>query len=275
MERSPGVVIATYAIGEAMDIFCEQRSTGEARLRFDVGNPESDVAGTVRGPFSAFSSTLPSTHSIRQGRCVVVDPCYWTPTLPFHYEVEVAADGKEYQFQWGIRWCVPHRDDLRLGGKRFVFRAIEFDVMGSGDVEASLGLLRELKTGLIVHSPSDELCQLATERGVILFAAGEATDSSLGHLNRHAGVHFASGFRRGTDLLAVSRPSESHGHIELLDEDELKQSVGGGDRHGRPQFISRPASASGINDLRDACDALQRDMARFGQFAGYLITSDS
>lgn len=273
--RMFGVCITPEAFIKYMDIFCEQRSTGEARLRFDLGDGEAGIVGTVRGPFSAYSSTLPSSYAIRQGRCVVVDPCYWTPALPFHYEVEVKADGSEFQFQWGIRWCVPHRGDIRLGGKRFVFRAIEFDVMASGDVELSLRRLRELKTGLIVPAPNDALCQLATKHGILLFAVGDMTDESLCHLNGYAGVHFATGCRHGTDLLTVSPAGDSRGHIELLDANQVEESDGGGVRHGRPQFISRRTTARGIDDLRDACDALQRDMARFGQFAGYLITTDS
>ena len=152
-----------------MHIECSAQTAGSVVVSF--GANASAVEGSIRGPFSKYARTLPSTTAIRLGRCKIVDPCYWTPSTPFLYEVTVSGDtGSECktQFMWGIRRCLPHRNDLILNGKRFVFRAIK-----PASMDIDLTELRELSSGLVLSHTDEKLCELASESGVMIFFDGE------------------------------------------------------------------------------------------------------
>jgi hypothetical protein len=49
------------------------------------------IEGLITGPYCAYARTLPATYPIRSGQVSIVDPCYWTPELPFLYQIEATA----------------------------------------------------------------------------------------------------------------------------------------------------------------------------------------
>ncbi|MEQ8835382.1 MAG: hypothetical protein RID07_01105, partial [Lacipirellulaceae bacterium] len=101
------------------------------------------VTGILRGPRCRFSKTLPSTFSFEGKELLVTEPCYWSPRLPFLYEIELEVnlqDGTSLQFEHRLginRWDI-HHQNLRLEGKRTVLR-------GGSVSEFEADLARELE----------------------------------------------------------------------------------------------------------------------------------
>ena len=255
-----------------MDVFCDERTAGHARVRFLV-DTGTEITGTIRGPFCKYARTLPSTFPIRDGQAIVVDPCYWTPRLPFRYEVTVSTTTTDQvthdQFLWGIRHCIPHRNHIFLDGKRYVLRAIE----PPADQQVDLAKFRELASGLVVQTPSENLCEAASEYGVMIVAMAAVAPDACRSANRHAAVHFC---RRNTnvdrcDIVSLADTEGARGTVVSMKECDLSNAHQNLDF---PVFVRRQASRASIEDLRRSCDALQRDVATHGQFAGYIITVD-
>src|SRR5687767_11537466 len=53
--------------------------------------PVESLRASILGPKCAYARTLPSEYSNIEGQSeiVVQEPCYWTPELPFLYELTV------------------------------------------------------------------------------------------------------------------------------------------------------------------------------------------
>ena len=246
-----------------MQIFTANRITSCVDVCFKaIGK----VQGTVRGPFCKYSRTLPSTYPITDNLARVVDPCYWTPRLPFRYEITASfTDGEgntqEHQFLWGLRRCEPHKDKLRLDGKGFVVRGVQ----ATDNID--LELLRELSAALVVTRADDPLCQQASEMGILVIdqAGKQQGDSPIQAWP--AAVHFSAGPRADVpaDVLTIS--SDSDGNVLLCNEADVP-----GPPTARPIFVERRVESHDVADMRKACDTLQKDMAQIGQFAGYIIS---
>lgn len=249
-----------------MEIRCRDQTSSSTRIVVSHSNATS-ISGSVRGPFCDFARTLPSTFPIVDGLATVVDPCYWTPKLPFRYEVQLDIEWKDGSRErraapWGLRWCIPHRNDLRLDGKRFVFRAVSF---AAGQVE--LSVCRDLNCGLLVDAKEVEVFEAASKVGVPLIVnVASCSEEEQRQLAWYPAVHFV---RDPTiamgDILPVT-PNASQG-IRWIDETAMSESPPG----SCPTFVVRKMPARPLSELRSACDQLQRDLARHGQFAGYLI----
>lgn len=262
---------ATATFRRLMDIYCELRSASHARIRFRCSDLQHEVRGTIRGPFCKYARTLPATFPIEEGQAVVVDPCYWTPRMPFRYEVRVSLThetGKveQEQFLWGLRCCMPHKNSLYLDRKRYVVRAVSIP-----EAQVDLSQLRELSCGLVMESPTDVLCEAASELGVMIVQTAEHSATSLRALNRHPAIHFAFGedTMRWTNVLPLSRTADTrNSSIALVDE----RVVASQRQSESPIMVRRECRSSDIAQMRHACDELQRDMATHGQFAGYIVT---
>jgi len=256
-----------------MNIYSVERTASFARIRFQ--HPEAiHIAGTIRGPFCRYARTLPTNHAISDGEAVVVDPCYWSTELPFRYEIKLelqtASGVEQLDFRWGIRGLVPHKKDLRREGKRYVVRAISPKM-----VDFELADLREMSATLRVQHSSEmsELYEEASEAGVMLTVVADEAGPELSQLlNGFPAVSFletdhSSASVQHTDLLSVG-PSQSSSNIVSVDE-------AGADLGAvqKPVFASRAVDASSLQEMRNECDALQRDVAKYGQFSGYVITS--
>ncbi len=108
---------------------------------------------------------------------VVPDPCFWTPELPFLYRAEIELRrGAELLWRCerllGIRRLGVRGQSLFFDGKRFVLRGAMRPPMGSGEwgMGNDEAFARESWTALVVPEPSDEVCELASRRGVLLVA---------------------------------------------------------------------------------------------------------
>lgn len=140
-----------------------------------------EVTGFVRGPFSEFAKTLTADYQLRPvnqagakittAQVMVMEPCYWTPHLPFMYELNLdlkMADGRTEvaHFQTGIKRMHVEGRNIRLQGKRIVLRGLRC----SPPDEKMLYLAQECETALVVGYPSEPVCDLASRLGVPLIA---------------------------------------------------------------------------------------------------------
>ena len=159
---------------------------------------------SIRGPFCKYSRTLPATVPIRDGQALVVDPCYWTSGLPFRYEITLdESEGvAAQQFMWGIRWCVPHQQNLLVDGKGYVVRAAGWQ---SGfELEA----FRDARCALFTKTRLDSgIYERASELGVLIVDASATPDANVdlpapeNTFQREPSVHFTL-VQRGTANLA-------------------------------------------------------------------------
>jgi hypothetical protein len=113
------------------------RVTVYARLREPPADGRYALRGTIRGPHCLYSTTLQTTADFKDAgpgetllaKALVVDPCYWTPELPFLYDVEVELlrEGKvtaRARREFGMRDLAVRGRFLYLNGKRFVPRGV-------------------------------------------------------------------------------------------------------------------------------------------------------
>lgn len=148
-------------------------------LRPHRGGKIAEITGVVRGPFCEFAKTLtadfPLKKVIHAGletdsvEALILDPCYWTPQLPFLYEFQLTlkmTDGSEKSAvtRAGVTRLHCLEDHLRLNLKRIVLRGAHCDQLD----EASFQQARESETALIVNCPDEQVCELASRWGVPL-----------------------------------------------------------------------------------------------------------
>ena len=149
---------------------------------------------------------------------------------------------------------------------------------------------------MFVERPSDAICELASEVGVWLMAGvegnGAALEAELSRLARYAAVFMAvlptgtpvarSMRHAAPNLLLAERPatdgkmagslaSPPHADCVVLDATD-PETFAVAARGTRIPIIAqrRPADPQNVVGARRASDALQRDLASLGDYAGYI-----
>lgn len=255
-----------------MKIQCVDRCEGQATIRFTLehGVATQSINGIVRGPFCQRSRTLPSNHRVESGRAVVVDPCFWTPKLPFLYEVQLQHETpsgiESVEFQFGIRWCVTDDSNIRLDGKCHVVRAVA--PKGPIDLDA----VQASSASLLLHRYDAALCKAASEQGVMVVCLDLLSDVQAEEAQQYPALQFARETPAlSTDILPLAVAPTRH-KVCLTEESAVLQ---GNDYAAEPpRFLLRRGVDLSVSEMRRECDQLQRDYAKFGQFAGYLIDSE-
>ena len=162
---------------EHLDLVFIDRTENHVRVmvRPCVSSPISQVAGIIRGPYSDFSKTLTADSRLRPlessgwVETLIVEPCYWTPQLPFWYDLRLIVtfdDGssRETVVPFGINRFFCERGNFLLEGKRVVLRGLTIAAPASDQYEAA----REYETALIVSRPTVDTLQAASRLGVPL-----------------------------------------------------------------------------------------------------------
>ena len=140
-----------------------------------------EMTGFVRGPFCDWTKTLTADFPLQPVRqtgtqavsveTLVMEPCYWTPHLPFMYDLQLnleMADGRSecVTLRTGMkRWHGEGRN-FRLEHKRLVLRGLRC----TSPDEKLLQLARKCETALLVRNPDATVCELASRLGVPLIA---------------------------------------------------------------------------------------------------------
>ncbi len=177
-------------------------SPSAASVYFTMRDGEKIVsaAGMFSGPFCEYARTLPTefsvqlaTHPAREqsiAESLVVDPCFWSPTLPFTYKVELqlqVESGQELSYRGtvGMRQWHAQQKNLFLGGRRTVLRGYRCHDLCDETIQQA----HQLEAALLV-GPSDQKAyeaadRLGTSLVIDLRKAGESLHDQMHCLNWH------------------------------------------------------------------------------------------
>ncbi len=287
---------------ERLELFFGGASNAVAHVYARVREVEADgrctLSGSLSGPECQYAQTLPARFDfVDRGpgasilaAATVPDPCYWTPQMPHLYRATVSLmrDGKVVGSAVrvvGMRRLGAVGRDLRFDNQRWVVRGIALDAARS--LEA-LTACHGASAALVVHEPSDELCQRASCAGVLLVAQlNQGNIAAIRHLSRWpaVGIIVLRSADPATDqaLNALGRvcvlaqrfgPEENVvpqrwaqvAVVDVGDLQSLPQRIAGADL---PLIAHRPWNAAKeIEPARAECDRLQRDLAASGALAG-------
>jgi hypothetical protein len=234
---------------------------------------------------------------------IVPDPCFWTPELPFLYRAEIQLQrGDELLASWqrtvGIRRLGARGRFLFFEGKRFVLRGI-FNDGERSNLETTLAnqaeFFRQTWTALVVPNPNSRFCQFSARRGILLVAdlrdtvANDATslttiiqqlaqapavgvavlpnDPSVAAIRQHLRNLLLAQFCSANESLAIA-PWADLLFVEVSDLADFLQKTA----HGNLPIVAvrRDHGSNSVEQSRAACDRLQSDLAKFGDFAGYV-----
>ena len=263
-----------------------------------------DVSGVLRGPMCQYARTLPAAYqsavdATGQVTFAVPEPCYWTPELPFLYRLTLewkGAGGTAAPFDRtvGLRGLYCRRRDLMLESKRFVLRGGRANRL---DIE-ELPLARKAETALVVDDPSDELCEAASLKGVLLLAdlrsVGElwlrrveefawmpAVAMALVSAEQlRAAVDGRDGVKVAIDV-PVAQVVDCSAPASVLHEaaNVVAMELAMGERppdwiaaYGKPVLAMCRGGAEGdYREMRASCDRLQAELAPEFDLAGYFV----
>ncbi len=232
----------------------------------------------------------------------VTDPCFWSPQLPALYQVhvELRQHGKVIETedrQLGIRSFGVRQDSLYLNGQRWVPRG----VMRGSVVDEPLAAWIEASTVMVAEQAEEEVCRQASNQGVfmivVLRSSGDQLVKEVKRLARWAAVGLVVldgsaeiGPLRSAapnlvfgrivdDGMPVPRSPDDVTDCDVTDcdvivarSDSVEEIGGRLSTAGLPVVAFRPGNSTGrLSERRAACDRLQRDLAQYGPFAGYLV----
>jgi hypothetical protein len=273
--------------------------------RLPVIDPGLRLVGTLRGPRSRYAHTLEVTAKFRSlpgqdslvAEAILTDACYWSPELPYLYQAHVELwQGDQWvatvERPYGVRPLAIRGTDLVYASKRFVLRAVGCNAA----TDEALATCRELGAALYRYEPSDDLCERATEIGVLVVAEVSGSPQHLTHeikrLARWPAVGLAvcmqaAGWPMESQSLAPNlllsqwtpqASTEMKGErVCFVPFDSLREGSQAFMSHGGPIVVVGELSTSEedpielqLSTRRKSCDELQGHLAKLGQFAGYV-----
>lgn len=227
-----------------------------------------------------------------RAQALVTEPIFWSPDWPALYDVTVelrrgSAVVETATRTIGLRPLAVAGRNLVFGGKTWVLRAIRSEAPS----EAILRQCREHAAALLAPAESLDEKRLtqASEQGVLVIAeiAGGSAEAELSRLSRYAAVAIGvlppgCGAVRsaapGNILLAhhlvqgQSEPPPDDARLVLGKVTDAATFADWGRTLTRPVIAFRPLPLLvEIATARAECDRLQRDLAPYGQFAGYIV----
>ena len=271
-----------------------------ARLPHFADSDGLTIGGTVRGPRCLHAETLPTTvRLVDQGpgptllaRALIPDPVFWSPDLPAIYDVTVnLSRGREIiaatTQQMGLRALGAEGRNLILEGKRFVLRGVS-----NSSTNSKLPRdWRAATAAYVTSQPGVEQLEEASQWGA--WAVAELPQSGNDEITS---LRTLSGYPAAA--IAIVRGNLPHDFVHhaiapnILVAQHIERSAQ--EVHSWTQLVTAPAepellrelqarldlpliavrklnSPLPIAEVRAACDALQRELAPIGQFAGYIV----
>lgn len=289
----------------SLDVFYGDLTVAQAHVYARLPRPADDaglsLVGQVRGPRCLQAETLPVTSPLVDlgpgptllARAVIPDPCFWSPDLPAIYDVTVhLLRGREIvataRRELGLRAFGVRGRHLALEGKRWILRGVST----TSTVATLPRQWREVLASYVTAENAEDRLAEASQWGALAIvelncAASDAPDR-LRELARHPAValvivrgELPANFKLSqiAPNLLLAQPFENaalviHPWAQVLwlenADAHLADSVLG--RTALPIIVASPLAApQPLADARAACDALQRDLADIGQFAGYIV----
>lgn len=237
----------------------------------------------------------------------IPDPCFWSPDLPalYHLTLELRHENAVVQsvdLEIGLRFLGTKGNSLFLEGKRWVLRAIHQDAVR----ETPLEEWREAGAAMVVDHLREELFCETSREGVMVVATVVGARSGRVFLDleandsrqvtpdlRRVSQYASAGFLIAEDQneTAFNLKSLFPNTILVLTGDVVRSSVSapwpaatildvnkvGLEKVGelaRSRAIIALRRIPGVRsfaEARAACDLLQRDLAPYGDCAGYIV----
>jgi hypothetical protein len=283
------------------------RATVYVRAPLPDRNHAWQLAGRVRGPFTARGHTLPSNASLEDlgggdsllARASVIDPCTWSPEAPNLYDVaiELLRDGMPHSKltrRIGLRDLRPQRSDLLLDAKRIVLRGMECDH------DQSPAAWRDASAVRVLNRIDDPWLEQADSQGVFTIVRLDELDvidaPLLRQVARHACVALVvlSATSRlpenvrlvAPNLLLAQRladkepiakepvakePVAPWAHVAWIEANDRLRFARLARGVSLPIVAVKTGSFPSLSEARQACDSLQAELASAGQFAGYIV----
>jgi hypothetical protein len=273
----------------------------EASVRVTLAaSGDVDLAGEweLYGPRCEYGRTLASTFRGRTTKgggvqFLVTEPCYWSPAMPFLYEVrrlgERDADGAH---SLGLRRLIAHGRNLRLAGERIVLRGATCKSLD----ELTAREAHDAGCALTLDAWSQPVLEAATRFGTsaLLDAAVDvdvlklikatswqpsvagiilnrrSLDAANLHLANASGILLAQLFNSQCWDDATSLSPNANLIVVNLAEGERPPSWMAA--CGRPVVaIRRGPTYPDFEQARAGCDRLQAELAPEFDLAGYFI----
>ena len=285
----------TIQLGHAVD--------SEARIYIHAHDDAEIVSiqGRLRGPQCHYARTLAAEHRIEQltgkrnqkflAQGLITDPCYWTPPLPFQYELQLElqdASGEKHALKTliGLSRRGAEGRHLRLERRRSVLRGAQVSLATPDDLSAA----RLAETALLVDAPHTELCSEASRLGVPLVVDLRGSDTYLAQQQRLTwcpamliallNPEQLRGASRTSSLLAQSI-STSTSELEAAAADCDLYAIELSPDESPPAWLAtcnkpvlairRGESHADLSAARAGCDRLQSDLAPQFDFSGYFV----
>lgn len=289
-----------------LDVFYGDLSVNRAlvyaRLPLPPEMGEWSLTGQVRGPRCLHAQTLPVTSPLLDlgpgptllARALVPDPSFWSPDLPAIYDVtvnllrggEIVATSRH---EIGLRALGVRGKFLSLNGKRWILRGVSSE-------STTATLPRQWHESSAAYAASDSTAESLAEAaqfGALTVAELRAPPAEIAaglkQLAAYPGVAIAvvrgelpadvAGQPIAPNLLLAQRLQDGDapaaaGWADLLWVQTASREFAAQIQASTalPVVICRQLPAAlPIEQARSACDALQRDFAPIGQFAGYVV----
>ncbi len=284
-------------------VFHGEASPAEAHVYVQLRLPQSCEAdrlrGEITGPFSRYARTLPATTRFAAPcrddefltAIVLTDPCFWSPELPYLYQVRVALE------QSGIEvWSDERAFGIRrLGvrGRRFYFEAKNWVLRGAHAQESTAFPWEDWREHCLtafVREPSEAFCREADRHGVLLAALLEQPahlqSALLNSWQRHPAVGFIV-CEASADLSSETRHAAINSILVAKLTSDFRSLPPWADAAWAESPVAIAATALAIEapflavqrspgnrspaEFRAACDRWQRELAGTGEFAGYIV----
>jgi hypothetical protein len=261
--------------------------------------PGQSLHGLIQGPTSRYARTLTATNRFTArshgdewlAEVVLPDPCFWSPELPYLYQVELTLeqDGEAIwkdQRPFGLRRLGVKGRRLYLDGKNWVLRGAAIEDSATFDWQA----YRDQDLTLVVNDPGESFCEEADRRGLLIIARIMPHELNLSARllawQRHPSVGIAvlpqglvppPRIRAAVpNLLFAALIAESSSAVPANFDLMWLEVSGRSDLSLLSAGLSVPAvavnAAAKISapEARSACDSLQLRLAPIGEFAGYV-----
>lgn len=273
-------------------------------------DPATKLAGFIRGPFCAYSTTLTADYPLHpsaeggvnaiEGQ--VLEPCYWTPLTPFLYELQLqleGADGTEQKMilNTGMKRLQCLAGNLFLEQKRIVLRGMCCNTVN----ETALQEAHRFETSLVVNDASmvssgdfnagDAANQYGVPLVVDLRSRLHTWQDAARLLDWHpavvvilvckeqlADVSQSWQYPRHSAVALCISANTTPQDLQSLPFTMLAVELEQGQRppawatgYGRPVLALRLGERGEIRTARRRCDRLQAELAPEFNLAGYFV----
>ena len=268
------------------------------------GASTAALGSELHGPVCAFARTLPSVvaakaaHDGHGVEFLITEPCYWTPQLPFLYELTLrgnGADGKRQNVcrQVGLRRLTPRRASLYWESERIVLRGTHASSLRPEMVSD----VRRSEVALVIKNPSLEQCELADGNGVAIVADLRESDLDFDDILRltiHPAVAIilidghqiyscdVPRIPKGSPIAVAVYPVDDAAvsaqvppawcNVIAVDLESDTRPPSWLANCGKPVVAIRSGQAyADFYEARAACDRLQAELAPEFNLAGYFV----